>query len=790
MRLVLLLGLAGFCLSGQTGNLDLVVEDVAGLRVAAQGFVKPLPNGGAIAFRTGPSGRVSLESLAAGEYELNVSAAGFEALSRRIQIASGGRLEEIARLEPVLLRTTLVVQVLPSQLDGVPGSIAVLSREEIDQLRPISIKEALRRISGIHIVDEDAFGLNLNIGMRGLNPRRTQRTLLLEDGMPVHLAPYSDPSAHYHTPPEAVDSIEVVKGSGQILNGPQTVGGLINFVTEAPPDRFRGGFTVNLGNRDFRGVQGKIGTGGERGGLLANLLYREGDGVRENHGHQIFRAGLSGLRKIGTRQTVQLKGSYYEENSRISEAGMSTADYLRNPLGNPFRNDRFELDRLALQGIHSANFNENLRLTTNAYYQRVNRTSYRQIDFAGDEMTSVAANGCTGAARTNYEEFASRCGNKMRPREYEFFGFEPRLEVRGKFLGMATETNLGIRGHREDISRRRFNGFTPDAREDAPGVFFRDWNRIRAEAVSTYGQMRLTAGRWALTPGLRLERVKSRNLVLRRGNVERNSELTATQTMVLPGLGITFMGVPRSSVYAGVHRGFAPARPDENFDPLDPNLIPVQAERSTNLEAGIRSYPTNTLQVEATVFQIRFTNQIVPGVSIGLPRQTWANGGRTVNTGFELNGRWDLPRVLPAGHRLFLSGAYTSVVQAEVRSAVNVAGVNTLGNRLAYAPRHLLSPAINYQHRNGINWNLSVEHVSDQFADDLNTRLPSANGSIGLIPGYTVVNTALNVPLGQRGPVLFFNLGNASDRRYIVSRVDGIHVGRPRQAMGGIRYQF
>jgi Fe(3+) dicitrate transport protein len=75
-------------------------------------------------------------------------------------------------------------------------------------------------VPGVHVVDEDALGVNLNIGARGLDPRRSSRTLLLEDGMPIHLAPYSDPSAHYHPPSERVERLEVLKGSGQVVHGP------------------------------------------------------------------------------------------------------------------------------------------------------------------------------------------------------------------------------------------------------------------------------------------------------------------------------------------------------------------------------------------------------------------------------------------------------------------------------------------------------------------------------------------------------------------------------------------
>ncbi len=775
---------------GQSGRLRLAVEDPSGSVVPVQGDLTAQGGTLVIPISTAPTGTALIGDLAPGRYTLNVGGSGFEPKRVEVEVIAGEETAPRIQLELARVGASVVVRVLPGSLDGVPGSTAEITREDLNFLRPLSVKEGLRRVTGIHVVDEDAFGLNLNVGIRGLNPRRTQRTLLLEDGMPIHLAPYGDPSAHYHTPPELIESIEVIKGSGQIAHGPQTVGGMINFVTQAPPDRTKGSIAFQAGNRDYRSAMGKIGTGGDRGGVLAHVLYRDGAGTRVQHAHQILHTGLSGLWRMTSRQSLQLKGNYYEENSKFAEGGISEAQYQRDPLTNPFSSDRFNLTRVALQALHGLQISENTRLATNIYYQTLDRASYRQADFAGDQMTANAATGCTGAARVNYEQFASACGNKMRPRNYDFYGIDPRLEWRGTLFGMRNETSAGFRYHREDVTRKRYNGLTPDARENSPGVLFRDWNTILTNATSGYAQSRFYAGNWGFTPGVRLEHVRSQNRVLRRGDVAGDAILRANQTMALPGFGVTYNGLSRSTVFAGIHRGFAPPRPDDNFDPLDPNARPVDAERSTNYELGIRTIPTRWLQVEATAFRIDFTNQIVPGESVGLPQFTWANGGRTLNAGIEFGGRLDLSQWLPQGHNVFLAVSYTRVGSAKFNSDLVTGGINVRGNRLPYAPANTLSPSLTYQHRSGFSISLTPEYVGSQFSDNLNGVTPSADGSTGWISSYAVVNMAVNVPLGEGRPVIFFNSSNMADRRFIVSRVDGIQVGRPRQTFGGLRWDF
>ncbi|HEY0907010.1 MAG TPA: TonB-dependent receptor plug domain-containing protein, partial [Methylophilus sp.] len=186
--------------------------------------------------------------------------------------------EEKERQDATLkLQSIEVKGILPDRLESVPGAYSLVDAKTLEERRPFSVQEALNHVPGVHVVGENSFGLGVNIGIRGLNPRRTARTLLMEDGMPLFLAPYGDPAAHYTTPLERVQRIEVVKGSGQILYGPQTVGGMINFVTRPVPSdgQVHGNVTATLGNHDFSSLYGNIGAGDERGGLMIDALHKK-----------------------------------------------------------------------------------------------------------------------------------------------------------------------------------------------------------------------------------------------------------------------------------------------------------------------------------------------------------------------------------------------------------------------------------------------------------------------------------------------------------------------------------
>ncbi len=128
-----------------------------------------------------------------------------------------------------------------SQRDGIfgrlPGSADYLNEVQLQRLAPLTGNEILRKVTGIHVVDEEGAGLRMNLGIRGLDPDRSRGVLILEDGIPVALNPYGEPEMYYTPSIDRMAGIEIVKGSGQILFGPQTIGGVINYITQDPPEK-------------------------------------------------------------------------------------------------------------------------------------------------------------------------------------------------------------------------------------------------------------------------------------------------------------------------------------------------------------------------------------------------------------------------------------------------------------------------------------------------------------------------------------------------------------------------
>ena len=105
-------------------------------------------------------------------------------------------------------------------LTSLGGAGQILGKRELEDSHVFTVNEALRKVAGVHARDEEGFGLRPNIAMRGLNPTRSTKITLLEDGLPLAYAPYGDNASYYHPMVDLYERIEVLKGASSLMFGP------------------------------------------------------------------------------------------------------------------------------------------------------------------------------------------------------------------------------------------------------------------------------------------------------------------------------------------------------------------------------------------------------------------------------------------------------------------------------------------------------------------------------------------------------------------------------------------
>src|SRR5512135_2611736 len=584
------------------------------------------------------------------------------------------------------------------QLDKIPGSGAVLDHSLLEESHVFTVNEALRKVPGVFTRDEEGFGLRPNIGIRGLNPTRSTKVLLLEDGVPLAYAPYGDNASYYHPPVERFERIELLKGSGQIAFGPHTVGAVINYITPPVPADSEGRLAASFGNEDFREVHGSYGDSFGNTGFIAHGTYKETDGARENMNFRIYDLNLKVMHELTERQALTLRSSYYDEDSQVTYSGLTLAEWQDDPRQNPFADDHMYAYRWSTSATHRLELSPAVTFTTNAYYTYFNRDWWRQSSNSTQRPNDSSDPACGGMGN-----LLTSCGNEGRLRQYWTAGLEPRLEIQHGLFGLDNVTEAGVRYHYEDQYRVQANGDTPRSRQPGTGVNagIKEDSDRNVEAMSAFVQNRFEFERWSLTPGVRFESVDYERTNNQTGAVGRSSV-----DEVIPGLGVTLDVGAATVLFAGVHRGFAPPGVADVVTSAG-GSVDLDAELSWNYELGVRATPRDGLRCEATLFRMDFENQIVPASVAGGSGATLTSAGETLQQGLELGGQLESSAFVDWPVELFAYAAYTWLTDAEYAgtrfsSVPGFTTVSVTGNRLPYAPEHLFSGTIGVRMPSGL----------------------------------------------------------------------------------------
>jgi Fe(3+) dicitrate transport protein len=112
------------------------------------------------------------------------------------------------------------------------------------------------------------------------------------------------------------------------------------------------------------------------------------------------------------------------------------------------------------------------------------------------------------------------------------------------------------------------------------------------------------------------------------------------------------------------------------------------------------------------------------------------------------------------------------------------------GNRLPYAPEHLLTGTVGVSWPMGLSLQLDGIYTSSAFTDDLNTVEVTANGQRGQISGYTVWSFTANYELKACDCKLFATAKNLTDELYVADMSRGLVPGMPRLVQAGFEVRF
>ncbi len=94
-------------------------------------------------------------------------------------------------------------------------------------------RQIFAKVPGVFVYDMDGTGNQTNISTRGLDAHRGWEFNIRKNGIITNSDMYGYPASHYSMPMEAVERIEIVRGTGSLQYGAQ-FGGMLNYVSKRP----------------------------------------------------------------------------------------------------------------------------------------------------------------------------------------------------------------------------------------------------------------------------------------------------------------------------------------------------------------------------------------------------------------------------------------------------------------------------------------------------------------------------------------------------------------------------
>ncbi len=513
---------------------------------------------------------------------------------------------------------------------ALPFGVTVITATDISASTATNVPEVLAKLGGVQ-VRNNAGDANAQIDLRGFGVSGDQNTLILLDGQRISENELV-PAQLAAIPLNAVDHIEILRGSGAVLYGSGATAGAINIVTrKASPGRSDMTLSASAGNYVTSELRASADTAGERSSLTLNASSLSSDNYRRNNHvstdtlegdlRQRFSGGDIGFKFGSSRERLGMPGNRTEAQLETDPRGTSTPD----DHGSTSIWHAGVTGRITLGGAEFAT----------------------DLDFRNKKA---------------YSNLFSSFGNYSVAADTDRWTLSPRVRIAHRGPGGESELIAGADFYDWKYSQQNTYGAAAATQ--------------RGSAAYVQENLFLTAAT-KLIAGVRV--LNQRDQFTLPASADRSISLSAFEFGLHHALGDRF------AVYGKWGQSFRTAIVDENYSAFTNIVELLKPQKSHDAELGVE-YGSGSNRVRAALFESNINNEIhalaiTGGAFFGFA--TNINLAPTRRSGFELEGHLRPLDQLDIGatYRLvraeFLSGRYD--------------GVDLSGKEVPQVPRQLFS---------------------------------------------------------------------------------------------------
>lgn len=623
-------------------------------------------------------------------------------------------------------------------------------------------RQLFAKVPGVFVYDMDGSGNQVNIATRGLDPHRGWEFNIRKNGIITNSDMYGYPASHYSMPMEAVQRIEIVRGTGSLQYGAQ-FGGMLNYVSKQP-DTTK---TIGLESITAAGSFGLLSSYNAISGTVGKFSYyayyskRVSDGYRDNSQTDYDAQGI--MLRYQPTTALRVSAEFARSNYIYQIPGpLTDSMFQANPRMATRSRNYFNPDIYvpSISLDYKVSPNTQLQWTTSALLGNRNSVQFDKPANVADRIDPQTLR--YAPRQVDIDQFHSYT-SELRLRHRYQLGALPATLVTGLQL---MRNNL----HRSQLGQGT-SGTDFDLTLSQPG-WGRDLN-FNTKNVAFFAENRLLLSpKVSLSPGIRLER----------GQSDMSGLITYYQAQQLPntikhrfpllGINADYEWRTGHNFYAGFSQAYRPVIfkdiiPASTFERADKNL---KDATGYNLEAGYRGQLAS-ITWDISLFQLRYNNRLGSLMQTDEAGDFFVlrtNTGNSLTRGLEFFTEYQQQLALGWHFSVFTSTSLMDAryLQAQVRQGNE--NVSIKGNQVEGVPQVISRNGATIRNK---QFSLSAlySYTAKSYADPLNTVIPSTNGAVGLVPAYGIfdLNGSWRI---SRQIQLKVNLNNIFNTSYFTKR--------------------
>ncbi len=626
------------------------------------------------------------------------------------------------------------------QRSQAPIAISVVNTRMIHDTKATMADQLLNKISGVNMV---SLG-NEQHQMSIRQPMTTKSLFLyLEDGIPIRTTGLYNHNALLEMNLAATRSIEVIKGPSSSLYGSEAIGGVVNFLTSAPPAVPVLKLSSQVNNIGYRRMDIVSGFSKGKWGFAASGYYA---GKRNGYlEYSDFNKGIVTLRadyRLSDRSTISNSFTwlnYYSDMSGGIDSAMFASKTFKNQQTFTYRKVNAIRHRTSFLHSWSAHANSTVSILyrNNSIAQN---PAYRiKDDYRRQGNVFV---GEKGLAHGEINESSFRSFSII-AKHRQSFNFRDAELTGGLSMDISPSSYISryIRISKDTL-RTKYTGYRET---DSVLTDYRTGLNNYAAFVSG-----------SISPFPKLKLVGSLRYDLFRYDFDNHltpsSFSGSADTLsyfhrVSPKIGFTYNFSKRTGVYANYSEGFVPPQVTELYTGV--KVPDIKPSVFYNYEiGGWAELVKGKLSVDVSAYILNGTNEII---SVKLDDGSFANqnAGKTSHRGIEFG-----VLATPVNNISFrFGGAYSRHRFVEYAEK----GISYNGNEMNNAPRWMYNGEIWYKPAivKGLRLGMELQHIGEYFVNPQNT---------ASYKGYRVLNVRTGY---QRGSVEFWvNVMNVTNSYY------------------------